>query len=263
MKIGIVIPLKAKSVSKNWDITTANLNATIKSVIGQTSKHFQCVVVGHDRPAFMDEIEKSYPNCTFQNYQRFEPPTPGPEEAENQLKYEFDRCNKILEGIIYLRNKTSDITHWFALDADDLINKEFVQSLKQYETADAIILESGYSYFKNTGILNKENEFSAYCGSSAVISNRLIEIPEEINETSFRRIPFGNISHVNMGSTLRKKGYDVRTCTDRIVMYVRDNGENISNLAYYDTFYKRLKKYIKMLLKIRFFTKSTRQDFGL
>lgn len=261
MKIGIVIPLKAKAVSKNWEVTSRNLMATIRSVIGQTSSDYECAIVGHDCPDFMKG--NSFRNCNFLTYQRFPPPVLGEVEWENQLKYEFDRCNKILEGIIFLRKSATDITHWFALDADDLIRKNFVSSLQEYRSADAIILEYGFFYFKNAGILNKENNFSAYCGSSAVVADSLVRIPDEIDGDSFRCIPFGSISHVNMGKTLKSQGYNVKTCTDRIVMYVRDNGENISNAAYCDTPYKKIKKYIKMLLRIRFFSKKMRESFGL
>lgn len=264
MMIGIIIPLKAKSVAKDWEVTSGNLEATVKSVLGQTVKDFRCVIVGNDCPEFLEAlVNKNNIWCEFLKYDRFPPPKLGPDEAENQLKYEFDRCNKILEGIIYLKRKAVGITHWFALDADDLISNEFIRTLKNYESFDGIIIDKGFFYFKNTGIINKENEFSAYCGSSAIISDRLIKIPDSVDDKTYRCTPFGAISHVNMKVDLRSRGYSVGICKDRIVMYVRDNGENISNAAYYDTFFKRIKKFIKALIKYRFFTKNIRRSFGV
>ncbi len=55
MKIGIVIPLKSKSVSKNWDVTSSNLLRTVKSIEMQACPDFRSVVVGHDIPDFFDK----------------------------------------------------------------------------------------------------------------------------------------------------------------------------------------------------------------
>lgn len=263
MKIGIVIPLKAKMVSKDWNATCENLKATILSVVNQTSQNFHCVVIGHDKPDFMTASNLNLEKIDFLKFDRFLPPLVTSIESDNQLKYEFDRCHKILAGIVHLKQSFSNITHWFSLDADDLIHKEFVELMQAYYSGDAIILDSGYVYFKNTGIINNENEFSAYCGSSALISDSLIDIPEIISENSHRCIPFGNYSHVHMRMKLQEIGYKVLIPKERVVMYVRNNGENISNAAYANTIVKRLKKFIKMIVKFRFVDSSTKKAFGL
>ena len=46
-------------------------------------------------------------------------------------------------------------------------------------------------------------------------------------------------------------------------MYVRDNGENISNAAYCNTAYKKLKKAIKMLIKAKRVDPEERKSFGI
>lgn len=263
MKIGIVIPLKSKAVSKNWNTTCENLKSTVNSVSNQTSNLFECVVIGHDCPDFMMGIDPPKGKVRFIKYDTFPPPVIGAVESENQLKYEFDRCHKILAGIAYLKSSFSDITHWFSLDADDLVQDKFVETLQSYHYADSIILDNGYIYFKNTGVINEEDEFSAYCGSSAIISDRLINLPEVIDESSHRSIPFGNISHVNMRQRLQQSGCKVVVAEERVIMYVRDNGENISNAAYANTLYKKMKKFIKMIVKYRHVDRATKQSFGL
>ena len=262
MKIGIVIPLKSKSIAKNWAVTTDNLKATINSVIAQTKDDYQAVVVGHDKPEFINTIKRT-DKCEFQYLKEIEPPRIGRIEAENQISYEKDRCSKILKGVIYLKSKYPDITHWFALDADDLLHDEFIEELQKYEEKPAIILNHGYVLFKSTGIVNVEDEFSAYCGSSAVLADSLFELPSRVFEDSFKKIPFGAISHVTMKEALAKQGGEIVVPNQRLVMYVRDNGENISNDAYYDTLIKRLKKGIKMLLKARNLDSETKAHFGL
>lgn len=263
MKLGIVIPLKSKQVAKNWTTTCKNLESTVRSVLSQLSDQYVCVVVGHEKPTFMAGLQE-HSHCRFLAYKEFAPPITNNMEMENQLKYEFDRCNKILKGIMVLSKEEPDITHWYALDADDFISRDFVNIIYKHKDNDAIILDNGYFYFKNTGVINVENEFSAYCGSSAVLASHLIpELPDIINEKSFRLIPFGNLSHVHMKQNLIKKGLSVAIPDERIVMYVRENGENISNAAYCNTWLKKSKKAIKMFLRARKIDKSVKESFGI
>ncbi|MTI79111.1 MAG: hypothetical protein FH754_17660 [Marinobacter sp.] len=263
MQIGIVIPLKSKKVAKNWDTTVGNLKATVDSVLSQSANNYSAVVVGHECPEFFKDDLYQSSKCEFLQYSDFEPPVAGGDEAENQLKYEFDRCTKILRGIMYLRNQHPLITHWFALDADDLIRNNFVKTLEKYEESDAIILDKGYFFFKSTGIINKENEFSAYCGSSSVVSDEVFSLPEGVDEKSFRSTPFGNISHVHMKQRLTDDGWSISVPNERLIMYVRDNGENISNDAYCNTPYKKLKKNVKSILRYSPISRDIKASFGL
>ncbi|GBO82757.1 hypothetical protein A6779_09085 [Marinobacter adhaerens] len=257
--LGIVIPLKARSVSKNWTTTCQNLDATLTSIVNQTDRNFRCVVVGHDKPPFFDKASEQ---IEFYQFTTMPPPEVGNNESENQLKYEADRCTKILEGIVHLNN-LYPITHWYALDADDLIHKDFVKSCSDLSERDGIIFDRGYFFFKNTGIINKSDSFSAYCGSSAVISSSTFDIPKSIEGQSFRATPFGDVSHVNMKKHMEKQGLSIATPEERLVMYVRDNGENISNAAYCNTWDRKLKKTIKMLIKTQGSPRKIKKDFGI
>lgn len=263
MKIGIIIPLKSKLVSKDWNITCQNAEATVSSVLRQKDKSFEAVLVGHEKPDFVNKLttEKKF---NFLQLSDFAPPNV--EECnlnERQIKYEMDRCTKILKGIKSLKEKHPDISYWFALDADDLIHQNFVGILKKYSSADAIILDRGYFYYKNTGITNLENEFSAYCGSSAILSNELFQLPEVITENSFRLIPFGQFSHVHMKDRLSEKGCIIAVPEERIVIYVRNNGENISNSLSIKTPYRLLKWYVKMFVRAKKLDRSVKLNFGL
>lgn len=263
MKIGIIIPLKSKKVATNWSVTCNNLEATVNRVLSQRKTTYEAAVVGHEQPNFMKRLRSTEP-CKFIEFNEFAPPRRGKNIMKNQLKYEFDRCAKILKGIMILSKNYLDITHWFALDADDLISCDFVDVLSKYHDRDAIVLDKGYIYYKNKGVINIENEFSAYCGSSTVLSHRLVKsIPRSIDENNIKATPFGEISHVHMRKKLIEKGYSVAVPDERIVMYVLDNGENISNEAYCSTWFKKSKKLIKMFLKAKKIDKKVKKSFGI
>ena len=270
MYIGIVIPLKAKAVSKNWDMVCKNLKRTVTSILAQSSTEFSAIVVGHDKPDFLEEIRDSIDlkgSCYFLPFNDFPPPTLYQNDIEtNQLRYESDRCNKILKGIMHLsKNSSPAISHWFALDADDLLSNVFVETLPLYEGSDAIVLDNGYFLFNSTGIINEENSFSAYCGSSAILSNALMSLPDKVTSIdSYKKaMPYGSISHVFMKDKLTEVGLKVVIPEKRIIMYVRDNGENISKEAYGTRLFQKFKKYVKMLLKFKFRSAKIKEEFGL
>ena len=263
MKLGIVIPLKSKFVSRDWGVINRNLEATLTSVISQRISCYHAAVVAHEMPDFFrDNLETR--NCKLIIFDEFPPPVRGEDEMKDQLKFEFDRCSKILKGIAVLSKAHPDITHWFALDADDLVSSDFVDEIRKYQDADAIVLDKGYFYFKNTGVINISNEFSAYCGSSSILADHLIpSLPDTLDEKSFRLTPFGDISHVHMKKWLIDKGYSVSVPDERVIMYVRDNGENISNAAYCNTWLKKTKKFIKMAIRAKRVNKIIKRSFGL
>lgn len=263
MMIGIVIPLKAKSISQNWEVTCKNLGMTLNSIDSQTCDLFTAMVVGHDQPEYFDHPDPSRKKSKFIYFDEASPPQKGPDESQNQLNYEKDRCSKILKGVKTLKKKHSEITHWFALDADDVIHKDFVKVLQKYDPADNVVLDNGYFYYKSTGIINMEDEFSAYCGSSSVLSDDLFKISSEVNSVNFRSIPFGAVSHVHMRKYLIGKGFKVFVPKDRLIMYVRENGENISNAAYCNTVYGKFKRFAKMILRYKFLSKELKSNFGI
>ncbi|NQY35786.1 MAG: hypothetical protein HRT37_12615 [Alteromonadaceae bacterium] len=263
MKIGIVIPLKAKSISKNWPEVCANVKNTVDSVLSQTNNSFRLAVIGHDCPEQLKGLKHSGDDV-FTSFDELQPPSvvKSDEVSTNQMKYEVDRCSKILKGIMVLKKNDADITHWFALDADDLLHNTFVFNLLQKPDYDAFLIENGYFYFKHWGIFNVTYEFYKYCGSSAVIADKFFNLPSKIDESSFRQIPFGNISHVLMGEYFTTNNINFYVPKPKLLMYVRDNGDNISN-DYIDNYYNRIKRNIGILVRIKFLPARIKGYFGI
>jgi hypothetical protein len=261
MKIGIVIPLKAKIISKNWDQVCDSLQQTVGSVLGQQCQDFRVVVVGHNCPDFLEEVAHNG-ECIFVDFDELEPPKRTTDEPSNQLKYETDRCSKILKGIIALKHKDEHITHWFALDADDLVHDLFVSTLTQLPEYDGFLIKSGYFYFHQHGIFNKTKEFHMYCGSSAIISDKFFKLPKKINEKSFREIPFGNVSHGDMDKYFESMNISYNSPSAPLMMYVRGHGDNISD-GYINSWLIRIKQKIGMLVRMRILSAKTKKAFGL
>lgn len=243
MKIAIVIPLKAKKVASNWQTVESRLFTTLNSITRQTDKRYCVCVVGHDRPTFLSVQLALFERIKFVQFDDFLPPKLCSNSSKNQEKFEKDRCAKIFKGYQYLISSDPDITHLFPLDADDLIHEEFVNTLVSLNKLNYII-ENGYFYYLSSKLLNKTSAFSTYCGSSAILSRDFIQHELKTNE----RFIFTHVGHVSMRAYLSQSNIEFHIPKKRLVMYVRDNGENISRLVKGSTTLK-IKRNIKKWFK--------------
>ena len=243
MKIAIVIPLKAKKVADNWKIVEDSLFKTLQSIRQQTDSNFYACVTGHDSPHYLTDNTTLFEHIDFVPFDELAPPTLCNDSSKNQEKFEKDRCAKIQSGYKYLQDKYADITHLFPLDADDLLHKDFVRTLVTLGHSNYII-ENGYFYYLSSRLVNKTTSFSTYCGSSAILSRQLIE--KELEQEG--RFLFKHIGHVNMRDYLDKSGISFAVPQERLVMYVRDNGENISRQVN-GSFARKFKRNTIMWLK--------------
>lgn len=263
MSLAIIIPLKSRLVASNWEVTCRNLRRTLISLSQQTDRNFSAVVVGHEKPKFLEDSCQLFSGIEFVSLSELRPPELTNDRAFNQLLYERDRCSKILKGVQFLRSLYEGVERWYALDADDLIHRDFVKEINKVKGAEAIVLNRGYVYYRSSGIFNRENEFSLYCGSSSILSDGLLGSCSELNSDSYKHFMFGAIPHTNMMIHCQKHNLKVYVPSERLVMYCRDNGENISAETRSNSILYQSKRFIKMNVKAIWFTRAIKRDFGL
>ena len=66
-----------------------------------------------------------------------------------------------------------------------------------------------------------------------------------------------------MKTKLIEQGHSVAIPAGRLVVCVRDNGDNISTKEYYGSMVQKFKQNIKMRLRARLLTGEFRQNFGV
>jgi hypothetical protein len=262
-KIGIVIPLKAKAVSKDWKQVQNSLERTLRSVINQTSKSYKVCVVGHDRPNCLKENGQFFESVTYYQFDAFPPPCiiDGDDE-HNQLKYERDRCYKIFTGISKLNFENKEIIHWYPLDADDLLHKNLVETVLTKSNFEAFIIKNGYVFYEAMNVLNRTKSFNIFCGSSAILSSSLLSLPVEINEDNYTKFLFTKVGHVNMEQYLIENKVKFNVPKDSLAIYMRDNGENISRSGKWGMFYA-VKRNLKAIVRFHFFSGKLKDSFAL
>ena len=161
--IGIAIPLKSKKISRDWQVTCASLEATIDSILAQSDSDYKVVVVGHDCPDFL--VAMNQPNIKFVLATFPAPDRSSPSFTTQDLIN--DKTLKIISSLYELRNE--NLAYVYQLDSDDLIHKDFVKRVKLIKDTSAIILGSGYLYYKSSNRYIETAELDQLCGSTVVL----------------------------------------------------------------------------------------------
>lgn len=218
-RLAIVIPLRAKVNSIDWEKTSETLQRTLKSIIAQTSNKYSCIVVGHDDPEFetgsyndagveFHKITEPEPIC-FMDFEG---------QREKQKAIDADKNMKLRIGISLFLNSTVAFSHWFALDADDLIAKDFVEVSLAYEIKHGAILSRGYQYNINANTVQLRNNFHTYCGSSSILAD--CHVSPYKDDTS--KIPWFSYSHMNIEQFFLREVHNPCTILkEPIVCYVK------------------------------------------
>jgi hypothetical protein len=253
-KLGIVIPLKSKIVSKDWGGVCQALQATIKSIEGQTSKQYECIVVGHERPDFfktkVDQVDfQEVQGVEVSNYATWTP-------ADRQKAITHDKNSKIFQGVLSLRQKA--ISHWFALDADDLIHREFVKTILGRNPRYGAIIERGYILNLREGLIFPNRRLHASCGSTSILADSVL--PEELN--AMCQLPWCRYSHIHIREYFEEElGVRCDILRERLVCYITNHGDN-SSVDYKPSFAGRLKSLALRTIFRRTYTETSLAEFS-
>jgi len=240
MTFGIVIPLKSKKISRDWNVTSGTLERTINSVLAQTDGDFIVVVAGHDKPEFMDGLSDK--RIRFVSVD-FPIPDRAAPDFTNQLLIN-DKVLKIMQALIEL--KEENLSWIYQLDSDDLIRCDFIERIKQLPPADAVIVEGGYVYYDSCERIVETEEIDQLCGSIAVVKPSSFNIPPSADLDYIHDIPWTKYRHRSIFRFFDETKV-IRT-KERLLTYVLASGDNFSDrwrIGALARFKATLKPYIK------------------
>jgi hypothetical protein len=243
MNIGIVIPLKSKQISKNWLITSQALQATLNSILQQSVNKYEVVVCGHDKPDFLEA--PPYESISFVSTIIPAPDRSLPNFSHRDLI--IDKNIKIAMGVKFI--KPRNIDYWYQLDSDDLLHRDFVKIVQKIDGKAGAIIEGGYILYSALNRAIPTDEMSQYCGSTSILADQYVSVPEQFNEESIKQLPWANYPHMAMHDFFKqelKQPFDV--IHEKVLGYVLATGDNISD-KWRDSPIKALKAYLKPLIK--------------
>ena len=237
--LGIVIPLKSRSTARSWAEVEARLRATVASLRGQSSADFAAVIVGHERPEFDESLSR---NLFFVTLDSPPPPrtaTPAEQRRDKVLKKEL--------GMRHLLTR-HPITHWFHLDADDLVHEHFVETVSRMEPFDIAVVRSGYAYYPTLNRYRLLDGIDRFCGSIAITSDRWW-----IDRGTPAGHSFGGIDHRRLNEFASLRGVSLQTYPGRGVAYTMGHGDNL---------YRTLSRQARVWLESRWLSRHCDAEFG-
>jgi len=253
-RLGIVIPLKSAVASRNWKRTCGMLEGTLRSILGQTSEQWEAVVVGHEKPEGVPSLDSG--RVDFLSLDLPVPPLkPGGSYLfHRDFDYILDKNRKIVRGLQGLRDR--EITHWFVLDADDLLHRQLVEKTVLPDEAkdQGALLNRGYLFYPDLKRQIPCDHLIQICGSTTILPSSWVEVPESL-AADWSGVPWCRLSHADMGLLFRERQSAPNFPEERLIAYVQGYGDNCS-----DEFRQGLVRGFKAWLKPRLI--GRRMDAG-
>ena len=216
-RLGIITALKSRTTARCWPEVEERLRATVASLRRQSSAEWQGVIVGHDKPDFGQSLP---PNLAFITIDR-PPPTPGPGGRYTKASQRQDKSAKNVRGMRLLANSHA-ITHWFWLDADDLLHRHFVATVARMMPFDLAVVRKGYAYYPSWRRSKHLDRIDRFCGSTVLTSDRWWIDPSVPDGRGY-----GGINHRLVDAYAALRGVPVHDYPSRGVAYVLGHGDNL------------------------------------
>ncbi|WP_436715008.1 hypothetical protein U8335_19860 [Roseiconus lacunae] len=255
--VAVVIPLKSRKVAKAWSTTCDALHRTLESLHRQSNDAFVAVVVGHEHP----EVCESH-RCRFHSLE-----IPIPELAaggDYGRRDDFDRIldknRKIARGVQLLWD--SSPTHWFYLDADDVLDIDFVDTVLSVPSPGCIV-DGGYQIHAMNRRAIPHLRLSEICGSTCVLTGDVMVRPESLEPEEIKKIPWCRYPHSRMDEFFTNElGKPCVRLQKPLVGYVTGHGDNCSD-EFRSGPIARMKSWIKPRLLGSKDTALLRDRFGI
>lgn len=128
-------------------------------------------------------------------------------------------------GILALSERRT-ITHWFCLDADDLLHTDFVATVSRMVPFDVGVVRHGYAYYPSQNRFRQIHRIDQICGSTVILSDRWWNDPAS---PEGRR--YGVVDHRRSEKFASLRGVPARVYPGRGVAYVLGHGDNLYRTA--------------------------------
>jgi hypothetical protein len=151
-----ILSMRARALSKDWAYHTWLLDRTLNSIVAQTNREFDVVVVCHDIP----DCRVKDPAIHFLSVD-----FPHPKHEFSDML--VDKVLKVSRGVEWAQARGAD--HVMFVDADDLVSRRLSGFVAAREDGDGWLFHEGYAHRYGTGWLQKHTPHHLICGTGAIV----------------------------------------------------------------------------------------------
>lgn len=229
------IPFRAKETTKDWDKCVKRLNSTIRSIFNQTSNEFKVIVACNDIPL----LDKEYDDRLEFIKTDIAIPNIWIEMARDKF-YKLTVIAVRIREILLEQDNPKKGIYVMPVDADDLLNCNIAQYVKENPNENGFVSKDGYVYYKGKNYFRIYKDLHEFCGSCNIIKMYLDDLPisnpspqlchdkKEAQELNCK-YPI-RYDHNIIVEKYKNMGKEFSILPFRSTVYLRDTGENISQM---------------------------------
>ncbi|MEM0966361.1 MAG: hypothetical protein AAGJ81_09465 [Verrucomicrobiota bacterium] len=233
----------------------------MKSLLRQSEDGWCSVVVGHEQP---DLPWSEWTRKIVWIESSFDlPPLKRGGSYSNYADFDriLDKQRKISLGMRHLQQQ--EVTDWFVLDADDYFHRNFVKTYRELPQQAGWLVNRGYIWYADIKRWSHTDRLLNLCGSTAIISASLFDLPRSDDDNELRKIPWCRLSHSDMEAFLRPHLSGASPFFPlSAVAYTLSHGDNCSD-EFRDTPLKQFKLWVKKRLTTRKLDREFTDKFGV
>lgn len=230
------IPFRAKQTTKNWKTSCRNLENTLDSIFNQTDSEFHCILACNEKP----ELTKKYDNRLEIISLDIPVPTKWIEMARDKnwkLLVIAKRVKEILKNDL----DTQKGVYVMPVDGDDLLNCNIASYVKRHPNENGFVSKSGYvDWGQGKPYLMIYKRMYTFCGSCNIIKMFIDDLPDELPDSKYchdkemarklnARYPI-RWDHNIVVDKYAEMGKPFTYLPFKSTIYIKNTGENISNL---------------------------------
>jgi hypothetical protein len=263
--LGFVVPIKPRSVSKDWSYDTLLLERTVRSICNQTCNQFKLVIVYNDKPKIEFQnsniiyVQYPFPLVTVDQIEDYE------SYVKNYYKREYaekmmDKGKKIHYGCKIAIE--AGCTYLMGIDSDDLISNQLAGFVNchAHTKKPGWRIKKGYIYEEGSRILIKKSDIQNINGSTHIIRKDLVTIPDFTSNLFWNY----NLFEAHGYTYGRIRDFHNEILDDYplygLIYIVHKN--NYSNIFQLTTKISA-KNIIKKILRGKFLSEKIRKEYGL
>lgn len=167
-----VIPVRHQSNAKDWGMLKQRLSETLKSISGQSSDLWRCIIVANEGADLPDLPLR----CTAVRVTL--PPNPIYERGTADLHafYEsvrLDKGKRVLAGV-----RASKTKFVMVVDDDDFVHRDLAKFSSENQSKNGWFFRTGFVWEDGGERVYRHPRFNHFCGTSHIVKRALLDVPE-------------------------------------------------------------------------------------
>ena len=271
--ITFLIPFVAKYSESQWQDRCAKLQQSLRSILNSSNKNFEVVIAGHDKPDFLLQGQERIHFVSVDS-QRPDP------VRKDVIEARADKLRKVAAAWNFAQaNWDSDYVMKY--DADDFISSKLVNWLATNEKCPGFRITRGWIWKESwRHWIKQENKFDLSCGTSVIIASKNADLQIDVKSENelvyeglgcntgvsdkpndkFNRTILVSNNHGNASIQFAAYGLKIGEIPFRTAIYRLGSKHSLSGDMHRIS---SLRMLISTLSRMRFISKSIRNEFGM